>query len=41
MPLYTYIHPETDEKIDVIQSIHDEHVYIDGNKNEKNRIFWS
>jgi predicted nucleic acid-binding Zn ribbon protein len=26
MPLYTYIHPNTEETIDIVQSVHDEHV---------------
>jgi hypothetical protein len=39
MPLYTYIHPETDETIDLVQSIHDEHVYIDKNDIEWKRVF--
>ena len=29
MPLYTYEHPETEEIIDVIQGMNDEHIYID------------
>ena len=29
MPLYTYIHPETKETLDVVQSVHDKHIYID------------
>jgi hypothetical protein len=29
MPLYTYEHPETEETIDIIQGMNDEHVYVD------------
>lgn len=39
MPLYTYIHPETEETIDVVQSVHDDHVYIDKNGIEWKRVF--
>ena len=39
MPLYTYIHPETEETIDVVQSVHDEHVYIDKNGVTWQRVF--
>lgn len=39
MPLYTYINPETDETIDIIQSVHDKHIYIDKNGLEWNRVF--
>lgn len=39
MPLYSYIHPETEEIIDVIQSINDKHVYIDEHGVEWKRVF--
>lgn len=39
MPLYTYIHPETEETIDIVQSIHDDHVYIDDKGIEWKRVF--
>lgn len=39
MPLYTYIHPETEETIDIIQSVHDKHIYIDENGIEWKRVF--
>lgn len=39
MPLYTYINPETEETIDVVQSVHDEHIYIDKNGLEWHRVF--
>ena len=29
MPVYVYIHPETEESIEIVQSINDDHVYID------------
>lgn len=39
MPVYTYIHPETEETIDIVQSIHDQHIYIDQNGIEWKRVF--
>ena len=39
MPLYTYIHPETKETIDVVQSVHDKHIYIDAKGIEWKRVF--
>ena len=39
MPLYTYIHPETEETIDVVQSVHDKHIYIDAKGIEWKRVF--
>lgn len=39
MPLYTYINPETEETIDIIQSINDKHIYIDKHGLEWKRVF--
>jgi hypothetical protein len=39
MPLYTYINPKTKQTIDVVQSVHDEHIYIDKNGLQWNRVF--
>jgi predicted nucleic acid-binding Zn ribbon protein len=39
MPIYTYIHPETEETIDLAQSIHEKHVYIDEKGIEWKRVF--
>lgn len=39
MPLYTYIHPETEKTIDIVQSINDPHVYIDKDGIEWKRVF--
>ena len=39
MPLYTYIHPDTEETIDIVQSVHDEHVYIDQKGITWRRVF--
>jgi hypothetical protein len=39
MPLYTYINPKTKQTIDIVQSVHDEHIYIDKNGLEWNRVF--
>jgi len=39
MPLYTYIHPETEETIDVVQSVHDKHIFIDKDGIEWKRVF--
>jgi hypothetical protein len=41
MPLYTYEHPETEEVIDVIQGMNDEHVYVDEKGVEWKRVFYS
>ena len=41
MPLYTYEHPETEEQIDLIQSMNEEHVYIDSKGVEWKRVFYS
>ena len=39
MPLYTYRHPDTGEEKDVIQSMNDEHIYIDEFGLEWKRVF--
>jgi hypothetical protein len=39
MPLYTYINPETEEIIDISQSIHEKHAYIDKDGVEWKRVF--
>jgi hypothetical protein len=39
MPLYTYIHPKTEERIDIVQSVHDDHVYRDENGVTWQRVF--
>lgn len=39
MPFYTYINPETEEVIDVSQSIHEKHAYIDKDGVEWKRVF--
>lgn len=39
MPIYTYIHPDTEEMIDVVQSVHEKHIYIDKNGIEWKRVF--
>jgi predicted nucleic acid-binding Zn ribbon protein len=39
MPLYTYINPKTKQTIDIVQSVHDEHAYIDKNGLQWNRVF--
>ena len=39
MPFYTYINPDTEEVIDVAQSINENHVYIDKNGLEWRRVF--
>jgi hypothetical protein len=39
MPLYTYEHPESGETIDIVQSMNDDHIYIDKNKTKWNRVF--
>jgi len=40
MPVYTYIHPETEETIDIVQSVHEHHIYIDKNGIEWKRVFF-
>ena len=39
MPLYTYINPKTKQTIDLVQSVHDEHIYIDKNGLKWDRVF--
>lgn len=39
MPFYTYINPDTEEVIDVVQSINENHVYFDKNGLEWRRVF--
>jgi len=39
MPFYTYINPDTEEMIDISQSINENHVYIDKNGLEWRRVF--
>jgi len=39
MPIYTYIHPDTEDTIDLIQSVHEEHIYIDDSGVEWKRVF--
>ena len=40
MPLYTYRNPSTNESIDVIQRMSDEHVYVDDDGLQWERV-WS
>lgn len=39
MPTYTFIHPTTEEQIDVVQSVYEDHVYIDKDGLKWERIF--
>lgn len=39
MPLYTYEHPETEETIDVLQGMNEEHIYIDKSGLKWNRVY--
>jgi predicted nucleic acid-binding Zn ribbon protein len=39
MPLYTYLHPETEELIDVVQRMKDVHIYVDSEGTEWKRVF--
>jgi hypothetical protein len=39
MPLYTYVHPDTEETVDVVQSVHEDHVYIDKDGIKWQRVF--
>ena len=41
MPLYLYQHPETEELIEVVQNMKDEHVYIDDVGTQWSRVFTS
>jgi hypothetical protein len=39
MPLYTYINPKTKQTIDIVQSVHDDHIYIDDKGLQWQRVF--
>lgn len=39
MPFYTYINPESEETIEIVQSVHDDHVYIDDKGLQWQRVF--
>ena len=39
MPLYTYLHPETQELIDVVQGMKDVHVHVDSKGVEWKRVY--
>ncbi len=39
MPIYTFEHPKTGEKKEVIMSMNDEHVFIDESGTQWNRVF--
>lgn len=39
MPVYIYQNPTTEEIVEIIQSVHDTHEYIDSNGIRWNRIF--
>lgn len=39
MPIFVYRHPKTKEEREVIQSVHEEHVYIDDKGVKWNRVF--
>jgi len=41
MPLYIFQHPETMEEVEIVQSMKDEHVYIDDAGTQWNRIFFA
>lgn len=41
MPLYTYEHPDTKEHKDILQSMSEEHIYIDGFGVEWKRVFFA
>lgn len=41
MPTYIYEHPETKQQIEVVQSMNDEHIYIDEGGLKWNRVFLS
>ena len=40
MPIYQFIHPETKEVVDVVQSMKDDHIYVDASGTEWERV-WS
>ena len=39
MPIYIYKNPNTNEIIEIVQSVHDEHEYIDSNNVKWIRVF--
>jgi hypothetical protein len=39
MPLYVFEHPETKEKVEVIQKMNEDHSYVDKNGVKWNRVF--
>lgn len=39
MPIYIYEHPESKERIEIVQSVNDLHVYVDRNNVKWNRVF--
>ena len=39
MPIYLYKHPETEEVIEIIQGMNDEHIYVDEKGVEWKRVF--
>jgi len=41
MPLYTYEHPETGEEIDIVQTMNEDHVYMDESGVKWKRVFSS
>ena len=41
MPLYIFKHPETGEEIEVVQSMKDEHIYIDESGAKWDRVFFA
>jgi len=41
VPTYEYIHPETEETIEVVQKMRDDHFYIDENGLEWERVWHS
>lgn len=41
MPLYTYQHPETEECIDIVQSMSEDHIYIDKTGLKWKRVFYA
>lgn len=41
MPLYSYEHPKTGKKIDIVQSVNDRHEYVDEKGVKWDRVFHS
>jgi len=39
MPIYTYEHPETGERVDIVQTMNEDHSYTDENGLKWNRVF--